>query len=197
MQNPLSAPAPTSADTADEPDIRPLMSSFPSGVSIVAALDAEGNPHGMTCSSIASVALSPPTIVACLRTASHTHRAVRESGRFALNLLHERGRATSELFASGAPDRFGRAEWRLPLDACGPHLTDAAHTIADCRVSRTIEVGDHTAVLGEVIAITVVDEAPEPLLYGLRQYAAWSTATAAAPGAAPTDRGEGAGRAGR
>ncbi|MFE2076592.1 hypothetical protein [Streptomyces misionensis] len=48
-----------------------------------------------------------------------------------------------------------------------------------------------------MIAITVVDEAPEPLLYGLRQYAAWSTATAAVPGDAPTDREEGAGRVGR
>jgi flavin reductase (DIM6/NTAB) family NADH-FMN oxidoreductase RutF len=192
MQNSLSAPASTAAD---EPDIRPLMASFPSGVSVVAALDAEGNPHGMTCSSLASVALSPPTIVACLRTASRTHQAVRETGRFTLNLLHERGRATSDLFASGAPDRFARAEWRLPLGASGPHLTDAAHTIADCLVRRTIEVGDHTAVLGEVLGVTVLNPTPEPLLYGLRRYVAWSSVAApGGSGAAVLEGGERDGR---
>lgn len=193
MQKPLSAPARTAAD---ELDIRPLMASFPSGVSVIAALDAAGDPHGMTCSSLASVALSPPTIVACLRTASRTQQAVRETGRFALNLLHERGRGTSDLFASGAPDRFAHAEWRLPLGAAGPHLTDAAHTVADCRVSGTIEVGDHTAVLGEVIGVTVLDPTPEPLLYGLRQYAAWSAATAALPGGVHAAERDGGSRGG-
>ncbi|MFD7498598.1 flavin reductase family protein [Streptomyces sp. NPDC059832] len=193
MQNPLSAPACTAAD---EPDIRPLMASFPSGVSVIAALDAEGHPHGMTCSSLASVALSPPTIVACLRTASRTCQAVRETGRFALNLLHERGRGTSDLFSSGAPDRFERAEWRLPLGASGPHLVDAAHTVADCRVSRTIEVGDHTAVLGEVIRVIAIDPTPEPLLYGLRRYAAWSAVASTVPGSAAAAEREGGARGG-
>jgi flavin reductase (DIM6/NTAB) family NADH-FMN oxidoreductase RutF len=104
---------------------------------------------------------------------------VRETGRFALNLLHKRGRATSDLFGSSAPDRFARAEWRLPLGAGGPHLIDAAHAIADCVVTGTIEVGDHTAVLGEVLDVAFLDPSPEPLLYGLRRYASWS---ASAPG---------------
>jgi flavin reductase (DIM6/NTAB) family NADH-FMN oxidoreductase RutF len=188
MQKPMSGQA---SRTTDEPDIRPLMASFPSGVSIITALDAEDNPQGMTCSSLASVALSPPTIVACLRTDSRTHRAVRDTGRFAINLLHERGRATSDLFGSGAPDRFARAEWRLPLGAGGPHLIDAAHAIADCAVTGTLEVGDHTAVLGEVLDVTFLDLSPEPLLYGLRRYATWSAVTAVPETVGATAQSEG------
>lgn len=157
------------------------MASFPSGVSVVTALDADGAPRGMTCSSLASVALSPPTLVVCLRNGSPTLRAALESGRFALNLLHEEARSTSDLFASATPDRFAAAEWRLPLGAGGPHLSDASHSIADCAVAHIVSIGDHTAVFGEVQRVTVDGSAPAPLLYGKRQYGSWSAAAARAP----------------
>ncbi|MCX5375339.1 flavin reductase family protein [Streptomyces sp. NBC_00091] len=195
MPKPVSAPA---APSTEEADIRPLMAAFPSGVSVVTALDPDGAPRGMTCSSLASVALSPPTLVVCLRNGSPTLHAALGSGRFALNLLHEEGRSVSDLFASAVPDRFGRAEWRLPLGAGGPHLTDASHAIADCAVARTVTVGDHTAVFGEVLRVTMAESAPEPLLYGKRQYGSWSAASARVPAAtaasvsAPPPAAEGA-----
>ncbi|MFD9095557.1 flavin reductase family protein [Streptomyces collinus] len=162
--------------SSDNTDIRPLMSCFPSGVSVVTALGTDSAPRGMTCSSLASVALDPATLVVCLRTAGPTLRAALDSGRFAVNLLDERARAVSDLFASGATDRFERAEWRLPLGAGGPHLTGAALAVADCEVTQAVEVGDHTAVFGRVTGVTLPD-AGEPLLYGRRRYARWSVAT--------------------
>ncbi|MER5220682.1 flavin reductase family protein [Streptomyces flaveus] len=158
-------------------DLRPFMATFPSGVSVVTTLDADAVPRGLTCSSLASVTLSPPTLVVCIRTASPTLRALLDQGQFALNLLHERARAASDLFASGAPDRFERTEWRLPLGARGPHLTAAAHAIADCRVVETVAFGDHTAVFAAADRVTVRPTA-QPLLYGLRRYAGWSDAAA-------------------
>ncbi|MEY9875818.1 flavin reductase (DIM6/NTAB) family NADH-FMN oxidoreductase RutF [Streptacidiphilus sp. MAP12-33] len=170
----LAAQSATDAGAATpEPDIRPLMTRFPSGVSVITALDDEGLPRGLTCSSLASVALSPPTVVVCLRSASPSLVAVLDSGQFVLNLLHEDAQATSDLFASGATDRFERVEWRLPLGAGGPHLVNDSIAIADCRVVRTLEVGDHTAVFGEVQRLAV-EEGAEPLLYGLRRYGRWS-----------------------
>ncbi|WP_317445166.1 flavin reductase family protein [Streptomyces collinus] len=162
--------------SSDNTDIRPLMSCFPSGVSVVTALGTDSAPRGMTCSSLASVALDPATLVVCLRTAGPTLRAALDSGRFAVNLLDERSRAVSDLFASGATDRFERAEWRLPLGAGGPHLTGAALAVADCEVTQAVEVGDHMAVFGRVTGVTLAD-AGEPLLYGRRRYASWSVAT--------------------
>ncbi|MFE7615615.1 flavin reductase family protein [Streptomyces sp. NPDC057496] len=160
-------------------DIRPLMGGFPSGVSVVTALDADGTPRGMTCTSLASVALCPPTLVICLRTASPTTRSVLLGGQLALNLLHEKARATSDLFGSGDPDRFALTPWHLPLGAGGPHLTGAAHAIADCEVTGTREVGDHTAVFVRVRRFTA-DDAAAPLLYGRRRYARWSHAVTGA-----------------
>ncbi|WP_455353910.1 flavin reductase family protein [Streptomyces sp. SYSU K217416] len=188
-----SAPHPMTSGTAENDgisgadgpaDLRPFMAAFPSGVSVVTTLDSDASPRGLTCSSLASVALGPPTLVVCIRTASPTLDVLLAQGQFALNLLHERARATSDLFASGAPDRFERTEWRLPLGAGGPHLTADAHAVADCTVVHTIGFGDHTAVFAEVGRVTVREPA-QPLLYGRRRYARWSDAAAVPPPAAP------------
>jgi flavin reductase (NADH) len=149
------------------------MAMFPTGVGVITAVAGDGRAWGMTCTSLCSVTLRPPTLLACLRLGSPTLRAVIDSDTFALNLLHEEGRPAAELFASGAVDRFARVAWDLPPGSGGPHLVEAAHATADCRVARTEVVGDHMVVFGEVCRLTCHDAVSRPLLYGLRRYALW------------------------
>jgi flavin reductase (DIM6/NTAB) family NADH-FMN oxidoreductase RutF len=170
--------------TAPEPDtdlvdIRRLMVGFPTGVGIVTTITADQRCWGMTCTSLCSVSLYPPTLLVCLREGSRTLRGVLDAGTFALNLLHAGARSTAELFASGDPDRFGRVSWQLSERGAGPHLVDAAHTTADCRVVNAEQVGDHSVVFGEVFAIVQRAE-PRPLVYGLRLYAGWPSGAARA-----------------
>ncbi|MGI5500324.1 flavin reductase family protein [Lentzea sp. CA-135723] len=154
---------------------RSFMAGFPTGVAIITAVDADGTPRGMTCSSLCSVTLAPPTLLACLRTGSPTLAAVLRRGVFAVNLVHGEARATAELFASGAQDRFDRVRWRAGTG--GPHLPDDAHAVADCAVRRAEPVGDHHVVFGEVLRIAEGD-ATDPLLYGMRRYARLPTEVA-------------------
>lgn len=153
-------------------EFRAMMSRFPTGVAIVTSVDAAAKPRGMTCSSLASVCLDPPTLMVCLRTASATCGAVRWREVFAVNVLGAGGQAIAETFASAVPDRFAAAPWRR--SAAGlPWLAGGAIASADCLVRRVVEVGDHTAVFGEVRAVSFHDGSP--LLYGLRSYATWRT----------------------
>lgn len=156
-------------------DFRSLMAAFPTGVSIVTAVSRDGTSRGMTCTSLCSVSLDPPVLLVCLRSASPTLDAVRESSLFAVNLLHSQSRPTAELFASGAPDRFERVAWHSREGAAGPHLTYSSHSIADCSVLSTQVVGDHTVVLGKVDVVTQL-RSQQPLLYGMRRYASWPPA---------------------
>ncbi|MBB4965421.1 flavin reductase family protein [Saccharothrix violaceirubra] len=144
------------------------MAGFPTGVAVVTAVDADGTPHGMTCSSLCSVTLLPPTLAVCLRRGSPTLAAIQRRNFFVVNLMHDEARITAELFASGEADRFDRVRWQA--GAAGPHLPDDAHAIADCSVRRTEPVGDHEVVFGEVLGAGV-SEMPKPLLYGMRRYA--------------------------
>jgi flavin reductase (DIM6/NTAB) family NADH-FMN oxidoreductase RutF len=162
-----------SALEAGPDEFRDMMSGFPSGVTVVTAIGPDDLPRGMTCSSVCSVSLSPPTIVVCLRCGSPTLEGVLSSGAFALNLLHSRAESVAVLFASGDPQRFETTPWRADPTAGGPHLVRDAQSVADCSVTLTQRIGDHVAVFGRIRLITR-HEQHSPLLYGLREFRPWS-----------------------
>ncbi len=161
---------PLSGATAE---FRALMTQFPTGVAIVTTTDGSGRPWGMTCSSLCSVTLEPPTLLVCLRNGSPTLAAMLDSAKFTVNLLHASAQAVAELFASGDPDRFDAVEWDFAPTAGGPHLWRDAHAIADCRVTRREVVGDHIVVFGETYRVSMRTEGRSPLLYGRRQFHSW------------------------
>ncbi len=168
----MSAPLSTApSDRVSAAAHRQLMSVFPTGVAVVTTLDVDGTPVGMTCSSLASVTLDPPTILVCLHIGSGTLRAVRASGAFGVNLLHGHARRTAELFATPVADRFAQIDWQHATRTRAPWLTADALAFAECRVTGDSIVGDHAVVLGEVV--DVVQTPGLPLLYGMRQFAGW------------------------
>src|SRR5215472_16573298 len=146
-------PGPGGAVSPD--DYRALMAGFPTGVAVVTAAGPGGRPAGMTCTSLCSVTLEPPTLLVCLRRGSPTLESVRHASGFTVNLLDAGAQAVAELFASGAPDRFSRVRWLASAAPGGPRLADCAHAFADCLVSQVSEVGDHVVVFGEVCAVSV------------------------------------------
>lgn len=151
-----------------------LMAGFPTGVAIVSTFGQDGAPMGMTCTSMCSVSLTPPSLLVCLRRGSPTLAAIEQRRSFVVNLLNGRARAVAELFASGAPDRFDRVAWRGEDGFGGPRLIEDAAGIADCRVSEVIDAGDHVVVVGVVADLALTPE--RPLLRGLRRYIEWPEA---------------------
>ncbi|MEU5881409.1 flavin reductase family protein [Spirillospora sp. NPDC047279] len=152
-------------------DHRSFMGTFPTGVAVITSLGGDGRPHGLTCTSLASVSLCPPTLLVCLGERSGTLEALRGHGAFAVNLLHAGGQDTAELFASPDGRRFLLTPWRPAPRSGAPWLTTAAFATADCEVSEIVPAGDHAVVFGRVQAL---DWRPDtPLLYGLRGFSAW------------------------
>lgn len=147
--------------------VKDFMTGYFTGVTIVTAFSGAGRAHGLTCNSLVSVTLDPPTLLVCLDQGSGTLEAVRESGTFAVNLLSERGRAAAARFASADPDRFASVAWeRSPRGL--PVLVDDAFAVAECALTDLHRVGDHTVVFGR---ITHIENQPgNPLLYGLRMF---------------------------
>jgi flavin reductase (DIM6/NTAB) family NADH-FMN oxidoreductase RutF len=155
-------------------DVTSLMAGFPTGVAVITTFARDGTPWGMTCSSLCSVTLEPPTLLVCLRRGSPTLRSVLEHRAFSVNLLAEQARSTAELFSSGEPRRFDRVPWAGSAERdAGPHLVDCAHGFADCELIGDREVGTHQVLFGRVLDVRRLRE-PQPLLYGLRTYAGWA-----------------------
>src|SRR3954469_24509248 len=76
-------------DTVDPATFRGVMSSFPTGVGVVTALDEQDQPRGLTCSAIASVSLAPPLLLVCVDLTCGSLRAIRHSRGFVVNFLSE------------------------------------------------------------------------------------------------------------
>ncbi|MBB5958557.1 flavin reductase (DIM6/NTAB) family NADH-FMN oxidoreductase RutF [Saccharothrix tamanrassetensis] len=156
---------------------REFMGAYFTGVTIITSIDDEGRPHGLTCNSLTSVTLSPPTLLVSLDARSGTLDALRSRSGFVVNLLHDGGQGAAELFASPDPDRFELVNWRRSPRLGLPWLVDDAYAEAECEVDRTMVVGDHVLVFGRVV--DVEGGSGSPLLYGMRNFARRLTDTSA------------------
>jgi flavin reductase (NADH) len=152
---------------------RELMNVFPSGVSVITAQDQGGTPYGLTCTSMCSVSLRPPMLLACLHNHSQTLAEILRQRSFAVNLLHAGGQRAAEVFATPDQDRFATVDWDRTPGRGLPWLTSDAHAIAECDVVKATGAGDHVVVFGQVDG--VLTRPQNPLMYGLRSYSAWAS----------------------
>lgn len=151
---------------------RVMMRGFPTGVAVVTAADLAGQPWGMTCTSICSVTLNPPTLLVSMQYDSATLEAIQAGGLFTVNLLHADARDTAELFASGTRNRLDHVRWHRPFGSGGPHLPQDALAVTDCRLIRCDRVGDHEVVYGNPCRLMWFPGLV-PLLYGQQQFRSW------------------------
>jgi flavin reductase (DIM6/NTAB) family NADH-FMN oxidoreductase RutF len=131
---------------------RDLLSSFPAGVTVVTAFDADGSPRGLTLIAFCGVSLEPPLVLACVDRTSNTLSAIQHSGGFTINFIGHHSDQVARLMATKSGDKFTRIAWRRPrLSEGGPilHEDSAAHIV--CRTWKALEAGDHWIFIGEVM----------------------------------------------
>ncbi|GAB2631126.1 hypothetical protein GCM10027168_73140 [Streptomyces capparidis] len=140
-----------SLPSVDLQTFRFVMGSFASGVSVVTTMDEQDRPRGLTCSAICSVSADPPLLLSSVDNRSGTLTAILATGRFAVNILGSQGQAVSQLFASGAEDKFERVRWE-PGRFTGSPLFGVTVAHAECELFNAVEAGDHTLLIGRVVS---------------------------------------------
>jgi len=129
---------------------REVMGRLAGGVTVVTALGVGHEPHGFTATAVCSVSM-------------HTPRAIRASGRYALNLLHSGDASASDRFAGSGEHKFEGVEWRAAPDG-SPLLPDVLAWL-ECDVEQYVEAGDHTIFIGRVSAGSVERPDAVPLIH--------------------------------
>ena len=140
---------------------RSVMGHFATGVTVVTVATDDG-PVGMTANAVCSLSLEPLLLLVCFDNAARTLPAVREIGRFGVNVLGAGQEDLARLFASKRPE--------------SEKFAGVAHTVHDgipviegvlawvgCRLERLIPGGDHTIGIGAVEAAEAGHG--EPLLW--------------------------------
>jgi flavin-dependent trigonelline monooxygenase, reductase component len=136
--------------TLDHRALREAFGTFMTGVTVVTAHDAGGNPIGFTANSFTSVSLDPPLVLVCLANTSRNYEALTRASGFAINILSEHQMDVSNTFARPVDDRFAAVNWSK-----GPHgspVFDGVSAWFDCSSHKTVDAGDHVILIGKVEA---------------------------------------------
>lgn len=152
----------------DPKDFRRALSQFPTGVTVMTTIDAQGEPIGMTASSFNSVSLDPALILWSIDKGAHSLSAFQDGKHFAVNVLGRHQSATSNNFARRGEDKFANVSYHEGLGGV-PVLDDYAAQF-ECKTWATYEGGDHVIVVGEVMAYRYQDTV-EPLVFARGSYA--------------------------
>lgn len=147
------------------------MGNYPTGVTVVTAMNQKNEPMGMTVNSFASVSLDPLLILWSIDKKSHHHEDFIKAEQFAVNILGADQGDLCTLFSSKVEDRFGQCDWEK--SALGLPVLANSLSILQCKTAQQIDAGDHTILIGEVLHIQ--NEEKEPLLYHRRTIGAIPT----------------------
>jgi flavin reductase (DIM6/NTAB) family NADH-FMN oxidoreductase RutF len=116
-----------------------------------------GEEHGMTATWVTQASFDPAMVAVAVESTSKTIGLIRDAHHFALNVLQQGQREVAAKLgrASGtAPHKLKGIKTKPAPTSGAPILADALGWV-ECRVVATLPAGDHTLVLGEVIAAGV------------------------------------------
>jgi flavin reductase (DIM6/NTAB) family NADH-FMN oxidoreductase RutF len=136
----------------DPAAFREAMSRLAAGVALLSAREADGF-RGLTVTSLTSLSLDPPLILACLDLNSQTRQLIRLHAAFNVSFFARHHDFLAERFSGRAP-AVSRAWDGVPHrlgDNGLPILADAIGWL-ECTVEEVHPGGDHEIVVGRVHA---------------------------------------------
>jgi flavin reductase (DIM6/NTAB) family NADH-FMN oxidoreductase RutF len=160
-----------------EPDpeaFRLAAGQFATGIVVIAAT-TEGVTHAMTVNAFTSVSLDPLLVLVCVEKAARFHDAVLAAGTWAVSVLSEDAEKTARWLATRGRPLDGQLDQHPhhPGTVTGAPILDDALSALECRTYAVHEGGDHSIVVGEVLAVhapPATEDSPGPLIYHAGRY---------------------------
>lgn len=125
---------------------------IPYGLYVLTAASPDGTVTAATVNWVTQGSFTPPLIAVGVKADSHGHGLIKASRAFALNVLGKGQQALAFTFfkpaslegqtISGEPFRAG---------STGAPILERAPAWIECRLLETVERGDHSIFVGEVV----------------------------------------------
>jgi flavin reductase (DIM6/NTAB) family NADH-FMN oxidoreductase RutF len=150
-------------------EIQDILERIVNGVAVVTS-KRKNDINGLSVAWMTQVSYSPPLVMACVGKEKYTHELIDDSGVFAINILSERQRDVAKLFGlqSGrASNKFSEVGYDFKKSGA-PILKDCLAYV-DCTVHKSIDVGDTTLFVGEILEASVNNK-EKPLIYNSKDY---------------------------
>jgi flavin reductase (DIM6/NTAB) family NADH-FMN oxidoreductase RutF len=162
-------PYPPGVETEEEQDgydrlRRRVLWTMPSGLYVVGSRAGDRR-NGMTINWVSQVSFDPKLVAISVEKTAVTHQLISEGGVFAVNLVSREDRAIVRKFTKPV-EVEGNTLNGFPFHdgVTGAPILDQAPAYVDCEVRQTVDVGNHTLFIGEVVdAAFQADEDTEVL----------------------------------
>jgi len=151
----------------DTRELRKVLGTFVTGVTVVTALDSDYKRVGLTANSFSSVSLDPPLVLWSLARTAPSHHMFLGARQFAISILADDQYGLSNQFARPSADKFTGVE-TVKGHGGVPLIAGAAAWI-ECDAEVNYPGGDHTIFLGRVRRFQHHER--RPLAFGGGRYA--------------------------
>jgi flavin reductase (DIM6/NTAB) family NADH-FMN oxidoreductase RutF len=131
---------------------------IPYGLYVLTARTGDGM-NAAIVSWITQAAFDPPRIMVALRNESRIWHRVREAGAFAVNVLGTGQKALASTFfrhVEPEGDTLGGA--RFHRGTTGAPILDDVPAYLECRVAESVDAGDHTLFLADIVEAGVQND---------------------------------------
>ena len=150
--------------TYDSRQLRNVLGTFTTGVTVVTTRDLEGVYHGVTANSFSSVSLEPPLVLWSQALTSRSFAAFQDSEHFAVNILADDQIALSNQFAKSKDDKFAGVPFSEGLGGVPVLEGTVAHF--ECTKVAAYRAGDHVIYLGRVARVGYSGRRPLAFAHG-------------------------------
>ena len=150
--------------TIDAQSFRDTLGRFPTGVTVVTAVDRGGELHGVTVGSFSSLSLDPPLVLFSLDKSAICYPAFVECTHFTVNILAEDQSELSTAFASKNDRPWDTIAWRRAEETGAPRL-DGCIAYVHCMSGQRHDGGDHDIFVGGVLGLEVDLPDGRPLIH--------------------------------
>lgn len=152
---------------SDARTFRDALGCFATGVTVITAMNDDGEPIGLTANSFTSVSLDPPLLLVCIARSSGSAAIMERTEHFAVNVLQIGQQPTSNRFAGKGEDRFASTPWTVG-EYGTPVLTGSLGSF-ECARHAVHDGGDHFILVGRVLK-AMFEPRRDPLLYFRGRY---------------------------
>ena len=151
-------------DTFNSRQLRNILGTFTTGVTVITTRDKEGKRHGVTANSFSSVSLEPPLVLWSQALTSKSLPAYTEADHFAVNILADDQIGLSNHFAKAAEDKFASIPYTEGLGGVPVLEGTVAHF--ECRKVAAYPAGDHVIYIGQVERVSHSGRRPLAFAHG-------------------------------
>ena len=139
-------------------EFRRALGRYATGLTVVTALDGNGEKVGITVSSFNSVSLEPPLILWSVGVDSLSYDVFTAADYFAVHVLTKDQEALSDRFALSGEDKFNGFDCREGLH--GVPILPEFLACFECSMEHIYPGGDHKIIVGRVHAFEARDADP-------------------------------------